>query len=80
MFNFTNRIVSVTFVDEATSTTISSVRMPLERLPETFAVNTDLKMNGAVYLVVSATPPTKEDFARTRQLKVVLRKRFAVVP
>jgi hypothetical protein len=75
MFNYRRKIVSVTFFDQATRTIISSSRMPLERLPETFAVDTELKMNDAAYVVVSATPRTKEEFAKTKELKVVLRKR-----
>jgi hypothetical protein len=75
MFNFGRRIISVTFYDQATGTIVSSSRMPLERLPETFAVDTELKMAGASYVVVSAVPPTKAEFSAGKQLKVVLRKR-----
>lgn len=75
MFNFGRRIIRVTFVDDASGAIISSSRMPLERLPEQFGVHTELKMAGEAYIVLKAEPPTKSDFARTNQLKVLLRKR-----
>jgi len=65
----------VTFFEQTSGTIISSHRMPLERLPETFAVDTELKMGDIGYVVVRAQPPTKAEFSATRQLKVVLRKR-----
>lgn len=65
----------VTFFDQGTGAIISSVRMPIERLPDTFATDFELKMAGADYLVMKADPPTKREFAATRQLKVVLRRR-----
>lgn len=76
MFNFGRRIVQVTFFDQASGGIISSARMPVERLPESFAIDTELKMDGASYSVVRAEPPTKPEFSATKQLKVVLRKRI----
>jgi hypothetical protein len=75
MFGFSRRIVLVTFVEHATTSVISSVRMPLERLPEAFTDGTELKMEGAEYVVVRATPPTKPEFTKTRRLVVLVRKR-----
>ena len=75
MFNFGRRIVTVTFVDQASGQTISSSRMPVDRLPDTFAGETELKMAGANYFVVSAEPSTKAEFSATNRLKVLLRKR-----
>jgi hypothetical protein len=74
MFNFGRRIVTVTFLDETSGTIISSSRMPLDRLPETFAAEIELRMDGANYLVVSAEPSTKAEFSASKQVKVVLRK------
>jgi hypothetical protein len=74
MFGFARRYIPVTFVDEASGKIISSVKMPLERLPETFVADTELNLAGARYVVVRAEPNTKEEFKRTRQLKVALRK------
>jgi hypothetical protein len=77
MFGFTRRIIMVAFVDGATGRIISSSKMPLERLPDTFAIDTELNMDGARYVVVRAEPPTKDEFRRNRYLKVTLRKRAA---
>jgi hypothetical protein len=74
MFNFGRRIITVTFFDQSSGRIISSSRMPLERLPETFAVDTELKMAGATFMVVRAEPATKPEFAATKQLKVVVRR------
>ena len=73
MLNFGLRIVTVTFLDEATGAVISSSRMPLDRLPERFGNDLELKMNGALYKVVRADPPTWERTSGIKQLKVVLR-------
>ena len=75
MFNFGRRIVKVTFFDQASGTIISSSRMPLERLPETFEVDTQLEMAGDSYIVVRAEPPTKAEFSSTNELKVIVRRR-----
>jgi len=74
VLNFGRRIIKVTFYDQTSGTVISSARMPLERLPESFAVDTVLKMAGAEYIVVRAEPPTKPLFAASKELKVVVRK------
>jgi len=64
MFGFSRRIVLVTFVEHATSKVISSVRMPLERLPEAFTDGTELKMEGAEYVVARATPQRRAEALR----------------
>lgn len=74
MFNFGRRIVKVTFFEHPSGRLISSARMPVDRLPETFEVDTELKMAGATFVVVRAEPPTKAEFSATNQLKVVVRK------
>jgi hypothetical protein len=74
MFHFGQRIIRVTFVDQPSGAVISTVRMPLERLPEAFAIDTRLAMAGESYLVVRAEPPTKPQFAATKQLTVFVRK------
>ena len=75
MFSFRRRIVTVTFFDHGSGAIISSSQMPLERLPETFTVDTELKMAGATFMVVRAEPATKPEFSATKQLKVVVRRR-----
>ena len=73
MFLFT-KIVAVVFIDEATGRPISTSRMPLDRLPDTFARDTELNLGGSHYVVVRANPQTKAEFAQTRKLAVRLRR------
>lgn len=74
MFGFARRYIAVTFVDDASGRLVSSVKMPFERLPEAFVADTEMSMAGVRYVVVRADPSTKEEFRRTRQLKVSLRR------
>jgi hypothetical protein len=80
VFGFARRYIPVTFVDDASGKIISSVKMPLERLPETFVADSEMNMGGVRYVVVRAEPNTKEEFKRTRQLKVSLRRLAALRP
>jgi hypothetical protein len=75
MLNIGRRIISVTFVEQASGTIISPVRQPLERLPATFAPDQELKMAGKTYIALTVRPPTKAEFADTKALKVLLRER-----
>jgi hypothetical protein len=74
MFNFGRRIIRVTFIEEDSKRIISTVRMPLERLPATFAPEQQLKMAGKTYVVLRADPPNKPAFAGTKDLKVFVRQ------
>lgn len=74
MFGFARRYIAVTFVDDASGRLVSSAKMPFERLPDTFVADTEMSMAGVRYVVVRADPSTKEEFKRTRQLKVSLRR------
>jgi hypothetical protein len=76
MFGFTRNIITVAFIDDATGRVVSSSKMRLEHLPETFAVDTELNMGGSRYFVVRAEPNTKAEFARTKLLKVAVRKQM----
>lgn len=80
MFSFLKKTVSVTFVDHASGRTLASSEMPIERLPDTFAINTDLDIAGQPYVVVRAEPQTKEVFAKTKRLAVTLRRVESIDP
>ncbi len=47
--------------------------MPLEQLPETFAIETTLELDGREWIVASAEPPTAAEFAETGRLTLKLR-------
>jgi hypothetical protein len=74
MFNFGRRIIRVTFINDVSRAIISTVRMPLERLPTSFAADQALKMAGKTYVVLRADPPTKAEFAGSKDLKVFVRE------
>jgi hypothetical protein len=80
MFGFARRYIAVTFVDDASGALVSSMKMPFDRLPDAFVADTEMNMAGVRYVVVRAEPSTKEEFKRTRQLKVSLRKLAIVRP
>lgn len=76
MFSFGRKLIKVTFRDESQAV-VSAVRMPLERLPDTFPPGTELNMAGGRYVVVSAQPDTKAKATDVGQLDVVVRKRVS---
>jgi hypothetical protein len=80
MFGFARRYITVTFVDDANGRLVSSVKMPFDRLPDIFVADTEMNMAGVRYAVVRAEPNTKEEFKRTRQLKVSLRRLAVLRP
>jgi hypothetical protein len=69
-----SKTVSVVFVDEPTGTILATSEVPLDQLPDTFAVDTNLEMSGVPFVVVRAQPQTKTEFSRTKRLTVTLRK------
>jgi hypothetical protein len=77
MFSFGRKLIKVTFLDESRAV-VSEVRMPIERLPDTFASGTELNMAGGRYVVVSAEPQTKAQATDIGRLEVVVRKRISV--
>jgi|GEM_PF-3193291 len=77
MFSFGRKLIKVTFREQGTRTIISAVRMPSERLPDSFGPGTELKMAGANYLVVAAQPDTKAKALDSGQVEVLVRRRDA---
>jgi hypothetical protein len=74
LFRLFSKTVAVTFVDVATGKQIAASNMPVEQLPDTFALDTTLDLAGQPYSVVSAEPLTKAEFAKTKRLSVGLRR------
>jgi len=77
VFSFGRKLIKVTFREQGTGIVISAVRMPIERLPDTFGAGTELKMAGASYVVVAAQPDTKAKALDIGQIEVLVRKRDA---
>lgn len=73
-------IIAVEFLNEGTGAVIAASRVPVIQLPDTFAIATELDLSGEHYVVVSAEPATKAEFARTGKLTVRLRERQRIDP
>jgi hypothetical protein len=66
----TKHDVHVEFIHGNDNTTIGVVDLPLEKLPDTFAVDTTFDIADKKWSVVRAEPVTKAEFARTCRLRV----------
>lgn len=80
MFRLFSKTVTVAFIDELTGKQIASSEMPLDQLPDTFALDTTLDMAGAPYVVVRAEPMTKAEFSKTKRLSIGLRRLESLDP
>jgi hypothetical protein len=69
-----NRNIAVTLVDDSTGAAFASSEMPLDRLPDSFLIDTMLHLGDDNWSVVSAEPPTKPEFAKSRTVTLRLRK------
>src|SRR5688572_27597383 len=72
--------IAVRFIEEGASAPFVQSNVPVEHLPETFALNTDVQIGGAAYVVVRAEPQTKAEFSRSKRLDVTVRKVQTVQP
>lgn len=66
--------ISVTLIDDAISTTMATVDLPVENLPDSFDLETTLHLGDADWSVVAAEPRIKPEFTRTGKLVLRLRK------
>jgi hypothetical protein len=78
--NWFGRTIAVRFLEEGQSLPFAQSDVPLDQLPDTFAVHTDLDIAGAKYVVLRAVPESKADFSRTKRLDVTVRKLETVRP
>jgi hypothetical protein len=76
----TEDAVTVDFRDGASGGLMATSDVPLDQLPDTFALDTELHIGEDHFVVVSAEPQTKREFARTRRLTVGLRRVEPVSP
>ena len=71
--------VETLFIDVNTNNVIERADMPVERLPQNFAVETKLHIAGEDWRVIKADPTTAEEFIQTGKLVIILEK-IARVP
>ena len=53
---------------------VVALDVPVNELPDTFALDTELELAGSHYAVIRADPQTKIEFAKTKRLTVHLRR------
>lgn len=73
-FRGSKNAVTVEFIENETTTPFAVSEVPIEQLPETFELETDLEIKEQQWRVVQATPQNKEEFSKTGMLRVVLDK------
>lgn len=64
--------VFVQFFDGETKIPFAASEMPIEQLPDTFELRTELDLEGEVWVVVAAEPAQKEQFRVSGKLKLYL--------
>lgn len=72
--------ISVTFIDDASSTTIAALELPIANLPETFDRESTVRLGDDDWAVVSARPRTKPEFGGSGKLVLHLRRLEQVNP
>lgn len=66
--------IDVTFIDDATGSTIAVTKMPPNQLPESFQIATTMNIGNDQWSVMSAAPMTRDEFAKTKRLTLHLRR------
>lgn len=80
MKHWSTATITVRFFEDGQASPFVESNVPLDRLPETFAVHTDLDIAGTQYVVVRAEPETKAEFSQMSRLDITVRKVETVRP
>lgn len=75
-----HEVVLVRFFEVGARELMGESRMPLERLPQTFAVETELDMPSGKFLVVKADPAHKDQFQKSGVLDLYLQRAEVMDP
>ena len=67
-------IVETLFIDMSTGKAIGQAKMPLEKLPQSFAHETTMHIGDEDWKVINAEPVTAEEFIQTGKLVLTLQK------
>lgn len=79
-WNAEKTVIQVRFWESGAGEPFASSQLPIEQLPDTFAIHTDLEMSSGKYVVVKAEPSRKEDFKKTGILDLYLQRVEAMDP
>jgi len=76
MFGFTKNhtTIEVKFIDVNTETEFATSNMPIDQLPDTFAINTNMNIGDENWTILHAEPINKSDFRKSGKLKLYLQK------
>lgn len=76
MFGFgkKHKTIRVNFIESGKTEAFARVDLPIERLPDTFEINTTLHIAEEDWQVISAVPPQKAAFQKSGTLDVILSK------
>jgi hypothetical protein len=72
--------VTVEFIVNGTSNPFAISEVPIEQLPDTFELETNLEIGQQQWSVTQAVPNKKEEFTKTGKLKVFLNKVQTIDP
>ena len=72
LFSKNHTIINVSFIDSESKEVIAQSKMPIEQLPDTFELNTELNIGGKKYSVTNAEPLLKSEFEKSGKLKITL--------
>ena len=72
--------VKVTFIDDATGDAFAVSEMPPSDLPDSFELDTTLHLGGEDWTVVDAQPRARAEYAKSKVLKLRLRRLERVDP
>nr|WP_017853677.1 hypothetical protein [Leptospira interrogans] len=68
------------FIERSSGKLIGAADMPIDQLPDTFELETTLEIGGDKYEVQEAVPKFKEEFLKTKELKIFLNKLNIINP
>jgi hypothetical protein len=68
--------IRVEFIDVTTQQTFLSAEVPMEQLPETFALNTVIHLGEQDWQVIAAEPLTRAEYVQQGALKLTLQRVF----
>lgn len=69
-----NSVVEVTFIDDSTGQPFAVTRIEPENLPESFELDTTVHIGDDDWSVVDASPKTRPDYQKSRQLTLRVRR------
>lgn len=73
-FGKNHQVIEVQFVDAQEQQELGMTQMPIEQLPDTFAINTELTLGDEQWIILDADPTDKSAFRQTGRLTLQLAK------